>query len=530
MSEEGRVPSDDQYITSKETTRNPTPVKAERESIVDLNNIYEEGVLEKRYHAKTVLINKAIRDIGMGRYQYKLFLVAGFGWFADSVWPLLTGLILTPVVNEFKFDVPFLSLAANAGLLVGAMFWGLGADVWGRKIAFNVTLFIAGVFGLAAGGAPNFVTLASLMAVMGVGVGGNLPVDSAVFLDFIPGPQQYLLTLMSIYWCLGQLFVNLIAWPLIANFSCELNSSICERKGNMGWRYLLFTLGGMTLFLWGIRFLVFDLLESPRYLIGRGRDNEAVAVIQRIAKYNNVEERCALSVEDLKKVDEELREKHENVDERGVLSKTSNYRLGHIKALFKTKKLAYSTSLLIGLWGLIGLASTLYNSFLPFLLASRGAHFGDASLNITYRNTLIISVVGVPAALLAAWAVEIPALGRRGTLAISCALTGAFLLATTSARTSNELLGWNCGYAFFSNIMYGVLYAISPEVFPAKDRGTGTGLVATVSRIFGLIAPIIALYANITTSVPVYISSCMIILCGVLAMLLPYEPRGTSAM
>jgi hypothetical protein len=31
-------------------------------------------------------------------------------------------------------------------------------------------------------------------------------------------------------------------------------------------------------------------------------------------------------------------------------------------------------------------------------------------------------------------------------------LTGAFLFASTSARSSLALLGWNCGYAFFSNV------------------------------------------------------------------------------
>ena len=48
--------------------------------------------------------------------------------------------------------------------------------------SFNLTLLITGVFGLAAGGAPSFVALASLIAAVGVGVGGNMPVDSAVFL------------------------------------------------------------------------------------------------------------------------------------------------------------------------------------------------------------------------------------------------------------------------------------------------------------------------------------------------------------
>lgn len=70
-------------------------------------------------------------------------------------------------------------------------------------------------------------------------------------------------------------------------------------------------------------------------------------------------------------------------------------------------------------------------------LDSRGADFGDGSVYITYRNVgplssfpdtsliglpfqqVILSVIGVPGALLAGWLVELPYLGRRGTLAIA---------------------------------------------------------------------------------------------------------------
>ena len=38
-----------------------------------------------------------------------------------------------------------------------------------------------------------------------------------------------------------------------------------------------------------------------------------------------------------------------------------------------------------------------------------------------------------------------------------------------------------------AQIMYGVLYAISPEIFPAKDRGTGNGLTATATRLFAIL-------------------------------------------
>jgi hypothetical protein len=65
---------------------------------------------------------------------------------------------------------------------------------------------------------------------------------------------------------------------------------------------------------------------------------------------------------------------------------------------------------------------------------------------------VILSVIGVPGALLAGWMVDLPYLGRRGTLALSTALTGVFLLASTTARTSDALLGWNCAYSFVSNV------------------------------------------------------------------------------
>ena len=110
-------------------------------------------------------------------------------------------------------------------------------------------------------------------------------------------------------------------------------------------------------------------------------------------------------------------------------------------------------------WAFIGLGYPLYNAFLPYRQAIRGAKFGDGSTYLTYRNSLIIAVLGVPGALLGGALVELPRFGRKGTLSISTILTGVFLYASTTAVTSDALLGWNCAFNFFSNIMYAVLYA-----------------------------------------------------------------------
>jgi hypothetical protein len=31
------------------------------------------------------VLNAALHEIGMGRYQWELFITAGFGWFADNI-------------------------------------------------------------------------------------------------------------------------------------------------------------------------------------------------------------------------------------------------------------------------------------------------------------------------------------------------------------------------------------------------------------------------------------------------------------
>lgn len=47
------------------------------------------------------------------------------------------------------------SLASQIGLLVGAAFWGLSADIIGRRLAFNASLLLAGVFVVIAGAMPG---------------------------------------------------------------------------------------------------------------------------------------------------------------------------------------------------------------------------------------------------------------------------------------------------------------------------------------------------------------------------------------
>lgn len=285
----------------------------------------------------------------------------------------------------------------------------------------------------------------------------------------------------------------------------------------------MLTIGGMAFFMFLCRFVFFTLYESPKYLMGKGKDEDAVKIVHEVARRNG--KTSNLTIEDLQLLD---REGHQGTDAAAALSRKLG--LKHVHALFATPKLAYSTSLVMLIWAFIGLGFPLYNAFLPYIQSTRGLEFGDGSTYITYRNSLIIAVLGIPGALIGGVLVEVPRFGRKGALAVSTALTGVFLFASTTALTSNSLLGWNCAYSLMSNIMYAVLYAYTPEIFPTKDRGTGNALAATANRVFGIMAPIVAMYANLETSVPVYVSGALFIAAGILVTLLPFESQGKASL
>lgn len=249
----------------------------------------------------------------------------------------------------------------------------------------------------------------------------------------------------------------------------------------------MITVGGFALIMFLIRIFAFKLYESPKYLMGKGRDAEAVAVVHEVARQNG--RVSTLTLAHLQAL--ELGGEKQAIDARAVLMRQlTKFNASHLRALFATPVLVRSTLLITTIWAFIGLGFPLYNAFIPFIQAQRGIDFGDGSRSLPYRNSLIIAAVGVPGALIGGLAVQSARLGRRGTLGIATALTGACLFASTTATDSNALLGWNCAFNLLSNIMYAVLYSYTPEIFLTKDRGTGNALTASANRIFGVMAPI----------------------------------------
>ncbi|KAH0833418.1 MFS general substrate transporter [Lanmaoa asiatica] len=524
--------------TTKEDPVVPEKQVAVTRMAVQLRISTANGVA-RDYELKCALINKCMQEeIGYGRYQWQLFVLSGLGWLADNLWLQGLAVVLPQVEQELNPSrIEYAVLAEFAGLIVGATTWGVLADIIGRKVSFNATLFLAGLFGIAAGGGLNFVAFSSLIACMGFGIClVQLFVLGALYLEFIPASHQWTLTLLSVWWAFGQLVASLISWVFIANYSCDPSIPFgqCPRSQNMGWRY---TIGAITFLAFIMRYFVFDLQESPKYLVAQGRDEEAVAVLEHIARRNG--RTISLKVEDFHKISEPSKVP---TGWRNSLRRSfTDVSLSHVKPLFSRRRLALNTTLIILIWGLIGIAYPLYSSYLPLYLESRGSSSGATSLNVTYRNYAIVSVLGVPGSLIAGWVVDLTrgtgkftVGGRKFSLAVFTALSSIFMFLFTTSKTQSSVLGYSCANGLVQ-YMYGILYAYTPESFPAPHRGTGDALCSALNRIGGFIAPLIkiattpktgSVSAN-TANGPVFVSAALFMVSALLTLLLPIEVRPT---
>jgi Major Facilitator Superfamily len=347
--------------------------------------------------------------------------------------------------------------------------------------------------------------------------------------------------MLSIFQPIGVLVCSGIAYGFIPRFSCALspnapevsvmNAADCPRSENMGWRYMLFTLGGITLFVFFARFLVFTFRESPQYLLARGLDEKAIDVVKQIARVNKakpplfglhhfdeIDRRLGLQPGLKRKVaaKESARE--------SCMAMIRNF--ANARFLFSTPTMARVT---IILW-LVFIADfwsfSMAGFFLPQILIDKGGA-ANIPLSETYKNFVAIYAPGIAGCLLAACMVEVPRLGRQWAMVFSSALMAISLFLYTVVDTQAASVGFNAMEYFFQSMFNAILYAFVPEVYPSSVRGTASGLASTWGRLSSILAPIAgqSLYSHNTNGV-LYLAGGVMLLCPVALALLPFDTRG----
>jgi hypothetical protein len=206
------------------------------------------------------------------------------------------------------------------------------------------------------------------------------------------------------------------------------------------------------------RLFIFKLFESPKFYLAHGQDQQALDVVFALAEYNGVPA-PDISLEKLQRIEDATRARlnlQEKTPGSGATRPSTKQMIKnnlhelkgtHLRGLFGNRKMAFSTTVIILIWGMIGISYNLFNVFLPIYLETHATVKAGTnnSLNTTYSHYVITSVCGIPGSLFGGWIVEQRWIGRKGTLALSTILTGVFLFCYTTATTPKSNLGFACG-------------------------------------------------------------------------------------
>lgn len=347
------------------------------------------------------------------------------------------------------------------GILMGTCTFGYLSDRLGRSFIFKRTLIISATASVILAFSVNYAMAVVLMVVVGFGVGGDIVVAGTAFTEFCPTNKRWALALLAVTWNLGSCISAGLAWLMVG---------VGVRFVHM-WRAYSVVLALILFLFWVIR-LPMD--ETPKYLVLKGRIEEANAVIERIAVKNGHTPSSQSfthpqpQVQSLPKV---------------VLS-----RFDQIKCLFRPPYLR-TTLLLSPVWFLISSAYEINAMFMPELL-KRAGH-GSESDRVTYMTMFFQQLAGIPGIVLATWMVE-TRLGRRWTQSVALVLSGLCVFLFLVAVDYWMVLGASTLMFFFSLMAYSAQYTITPESYPTAIRSTGMGWCSAMSRTAGVLTPTVA--------------------------------------
>ncbi|TQR22809.1 MFS transporter [Bacillus safensis] len=405
------------------------------------SNSHDEQVIDRASQLLT-----RMESVPFSRWHLKPRIIMGSATFFDAFDALSLAFVLPVLIGMWNLSPAQIGLLIGSGYIgqaIGAIFFGWLAERRGRVFSAKWTVFLMSIMSIACVFSGNFMALFIFRFIQGIGVGGEVPV-AASYINELSRAQGR-----------GRFFMLYeMIFPLGLMISAQIGAYVVPSFG-WKWMFLIGGIGGLIVFVF-----FFMLRESPRWLISKGRLDEAERIIEEIEA---------------------------STDKRMPVAKqvSSSTEKGDWKELFST---FYRKRTLIvwGLWFSAYFVSNGLNNWLPSLYNTvYNLPVGDSLRAASLTN--ILQTIGVFAC-----AFLIDKVGRKRWATIAFVLTGVLLTALwISGANSPESVIYlgSAAYGMMGTITV-LLYLYTPEIYPTRMRVIGTAFATAWLRLASAIAPI----------------------------------------
>jgi AAHS family benzoate transporter-like MFS transporter len=335
---------------------------------------------------------------------------------------------------------------AIIGMLIGALLAGTVTDIIGRRKALLICVSWFSIFTALCGVAPSPGLFGLFRFLAGIGLGGLIPVATALTLEYAPGHRRNITyTAMMAAYNVGGLLAAGLAILLIPSF---------------GWRVMFFValVPLLVIVPLGLKYLP----ESISFLVAEGRRGEAEVLSRRFGV-------------PLQEVASTVQKEEETASHEGKLHaiKTITSRLYFLRSL------AFWVASFCGLMLIYGLST-----WLPGVMTEAGYSVGSA-----LSFLLLFNVGAVVGNLVAGGLAD-----RLGTklvcgLFFSIAAVCIALLSIKMPLAPIYLFAGLAGAGVFAAMV--LVYAYIGQYYPASSRATALGWAAGIGRTGAILGPII---------------------------------------
>jgi len=419
-------------------------------------------------------VPKRLDRLPWAQWHWLVVVALGFVWILDGLEVTIVGAI-GPTLQKASlhlssFQVGLIGAFYVAGAVTGALVFGHLTDRWGRKKLFMITLGLYLTATVLSGLSWSAWSFFLFRFLAGAGIGGEYSAINSAIDELIPARVRGWVDLAIN----GSWWVGTAVGALLSIVFLDPNIFPID----LGWR-LTFGLGAIL----GIGVLLTRRLlpESPRWLMIKGRKDEAEAIV------GDIERRVSAQTgERLDDVDETIEIEPRDSTSFATIARTlfSRYRSRSVLGLTMMSAQAFAYNAVFFTYGLV----------LTTFMHANAAHIGLYIVPFAIGNFAGPLLLGP----------LFDKVGRRVMLTLTHGLAGGVLTVTAilfqqQKLTAISLTALWCVVFFFASAAASAAYLTVSEVFPLEIRAMAIAFFYAVGTgLGGIIGP--ALFGKLIAS------------------------------